>query len=47
MAKNKEVTSDRAASAAGRVLQNPKSSRDARTASASALTQKPDKPVKK
>ena len=40
---NKEQTSARAASAASRVLRNPKSGKDARTAAGSALTQRPDK----
>lgn len=38
-----EVTSKKAASAAGRVLSNPKSSKDAKSAAASALTQRPSK----
>jgi hypothetical protein len=41
--KNTEVTSKKAASAAGKVLANPKSSKDAKTAAASALTQRPNK----
>jgi hypothetical protein len=41
--KNHEVTSKKAASAAGRVLSNPKSSKAAKTAAASALTQRPNK----
>lgn len=40
---NKEVTSKRAASAAAKVLRNPKSSKAAKTAAASALTQRPNK----
>ena len=40
---NKEVTSKRAASAASKVLQNPKSSPAAKTAAGSALTQRPNK----
>jgi hypothetical protein len=36
-------TGRRAASAAGKVLANPKSTKDARTAAASALAQRPDK----
>lgn len=40
---NKEVTSARAASAASKVLSNPKSSPAAKTAAASALTQRPNK----
>lgn len=44
MAKSKgEVTSARAASAASKVLSNPKSSPAAKTAAASALTQRPGK----
>ena len=42
MAKN-EKTGKKAASAAGKVLRNPKSSEAAKTAAASALTQAPDK----
>jgi hypothetical protein len=38
-----EVTSAKAASAAGKVLANPKSSAAAKIAAASALTQKPGK----
>ena len=38
-----EVTSKKAASAAGKVLRNPKSSKAAKTAAASALTQRPNK----
>jgi hypothetical protein len=38
---NKEVTSARAASAAAKVLANPRSSAAAKTAAASALTQRP------
>jgi hypothetical protein len=38
-----EVTSSRAASAAGKVLGNPKSSKAEKTAAASALTQRPSK----
>lgn len=41
--KNNEVTSQKAASAAGRVLRDPKSSKAAKTAAASALTQRPNK----
>jgi hypothetical protein len=41
--KNSEVTSAKAASAAGKVLANPKSSKAAKTAAASALTQRPNK----
>ena len=38
-----EKTGKRAGSAAGRVLSNPRSGKDAKTAAASALTQRPDK----
>jgi hypothetical protein len=38
-----EVTSKRAASAAAKVLRNPNSSKVAKTAAASALTQRPNK----
>ena len=41
--KNSEVTSKKAASAAGKVLSNPKSSKVAKTAAASALTQRPNR----
>lgn len=37
----KKVTSRDAASAAGKVLRDPKADADAKTAAASALTQKP------
>lgn len=40
---NKEVTSKRAASAASKVLRNPHSSKAAKTAAGSALTQRPNK----
>ena len=40
---NKEVTSRAAASAAAKVLRNPKSSRAAKSAAASALTQRSNK----
>lgn len=43
MAKNNEVTSKKAASAAGKVLSDLKSSKAAKTAAASALTQRPSK----
>lgn len=43
MAKN-ETTSRKAASAAGRVLRDPKAGRDAKSAAGSALTQRPDRP---
>lgn len=38
-----EVTSKKAASAAAKVLRNPRSSKAAKTAAASALTQRPNK----
>jgi hypothetical protein len=38
-----EVISKKAASAAAKVLRNPKSSKAAKTAAASALTQRPNK----
>lgn len=41
--RNSEVTSAKAASAAARVLSNPKSSKDAKSAAASALTQRPNR----
>ena len=41
--RNSEVTSKKAASAAGRVLKNKKSSKDAKAAAGSALTQRPNK----
>ena len=41
--RNSEVTSKRAASAASKVLRNPKSSKAAKTAAASALTQRPNR----
>ena len=41
--KNTEVTSKKAATAASKVLRNPKSSKAAKTAAASALTQRPNK----
>lgn len=40
---NNEVTSKRAASAAAKVLSNPNSSKDAKSAAGSALTQRPNK----
>jgi hypothetical protein len=43
---NKEQTSPKAASAAGKVLNDPKSSKNAKTAAASALTQAPSKKKK-
>jgi hypothetical protein len=42
-ASNREVTSKKAASAASRVLRDPKSSKAAKTAAGSALTQRPNK----
>jgi hypothetical protein len=41
--KSNETTSAKVASAAARVLSNPKSSKDAKSAAASALTQRPNK----
>lgn len=38
-----EVTSKRAATAAAKVLRDPKSSKSAKTAAASALTQRPNR----
>lgn len=43
MAKKSEVTSKPAATAASKVLRDPKSSPAAKTAAASALTQRPNK----
>lgn len=43
MARKPEVTSKRAASAAAKVLRDPKSSAVAKTAAASALTQRPNR----
>jgi len=40
---NKEVTSKKAASAAAKVLRDPKASKAAKTAAGSALTQRPDR----
>lgn len=40
---NREVTSKKAASAASKVLRDPKSSKVAKTAAGSALTQRPNK----
>jgi len=40
---NKEITSKKAATAAAKVLSNPKSSKDAKSAAGSALTQRPNK----
>ena len=41
--KNSEVTSKKAASAASKVLRDPKSSKAAKSAAGSALTQRPDR----
>ena len=41
--RNTEVTSKRAASAASMVLRNPRSSKAAKTAAASALAQRPNR----
>jgi hypothetical protein len=41
--KNSEVTSKKAASAAAKVLRDPRSSKAAKSAAASALTQRPNK----
>ena len=41
--RNTEVTSRRAASAASKVLGNPRSSKNAKTAAASALAQRPNR----
>lgn len=43
---NKEVTSKKAASAASKTLRNPDASKTAKSAAASALTQRPDKKKK-
>ncbi|UIJ46241.1 hypothetical protein LZK98_04660 [Sphingomonas cannabina] len=43
MTKKPEVTSKRAATAASKVLRDPKSSKAAKTAAASALTQRPNR----
>lgn len=40
---NREVTSKKAATAASKVLRDPKSSKAAKSAAASALTQRPNK----
>jgi len=40
---NREVTSKKAGSAASKVLRDPKSSKAAKSAAASALTQRPNK----
>ena len=41
--RNAEVTSKKAASAAGRTLRSKSASKDAKTAAGSALTQRPDR----
>jgi len=41
--KNSEVTGKKAASAAAKVLRDPKSSKAAKSAAASALTQRPNR----
>jgi len=41
--RNNEVTSKKAASAASKVLRNPNSSKAAKSAAASALTQRPNR----
>ena len=41
--RNTEVTSKRAASAASKVLRNPRSRKAAKTAAASALAQRPNR----
>jgi hypothetical protein len=46
MSKKSEVTSKRAATAASQVLRNPRSSAAAKTAAASALTQRPNRKSK-
>lgn len=43
MPRRNEMTSKRAASAAAKVLRNPRSSKAAKTAAASALTQRPNR----
>jgi len=43
MTKNKEQTSKTVASKASKILSNPKSTKDAKSVAASALTQSPDK----
>jgi hypothetical protein len=42
---NSEITSKRTASAAGKILRNPKTSASAKTAAASSVTQRPSKSV--
>lgn len=44
--RNSEVTSKKAASAAAKILRDPKASKAAKSAAASALTQRPDKAKK-
>ena len=46
MAKKNEQTSKEAGKAASKTLKNGKSSKDAKTAAGSALTQRPDKKTK-
>nr|WP_287935829.1 hypothetical protein [Algoriphagus sp.] len=46
MAKKNEQTSKKAATSASKVLKDPKSSKDAKAAAGSALTQAPDKKKK-
>ena len=46
MKRKSEVTSPRAASAASKVLRDPRSSKAAKTAAASALTQRPNRQTK-
>lgn len=41
--RNSEVTSKKVASAAAKVLRNPRSSKAAKSAAASALTQRPNR----
>lgn len=41
--RNNEVTSAKAASAAAKVLRDPNASKDAKSAAASALTQRPNR----
>ena len=45
--RNKEETSKKAASAAGKVLRDPKSTKAEKSAAASALTQRPNRSKKK
>jgi len=46
MAKRNETTSKKAATAASKVLRNPNSSKAAKSAAGSALTQRPNKKKK-